>query len=85
MVALRRAAHPGLGTVPRWRCDAIASGFVLEFEEGWIQKGMEWSAREMVRADAPSGAIAEFSVYCTGDWDAEQRARHAAAVTLVHP
>jgi hypothetical protein len=83
VVALRKAGHPGPGKVPRWRCDATESGFVLEFEESWEQDGKDWTAREMVRADAPSGAILEFSVYCTGDWDADQRTRHAASVKLI--
>ncbi|WHZ11036.1 MAG: hypothetical protein OJF60_001475 [Burkholderiaceae bacterium] len=85
MAALRKAGHPGPGTVPRWRCDATESGFVLEFEEQWVQDGKEWYSREMVRADARSGTISEFAVYCTGDWDAELRARHAASVVLVRP
>jgi len=83
VVALRKAGHPGPGKVPRWRCDATESGFVLEFEERWQQDGKDWYAREMVRADAPNGAISEFSVYCTGDWDDEQRAKHAASVKLI--
>lgn len=86
VVALRKTGHPGPGTVPRWRCDPTEHGFVLEFEERWSQDGKEWTAREMVRADAaPGGAISAFSVYCTGDWDSEQRARHAASVKLLRP
>lgn len=85
VVALRKAGHPGPGKVPRWRCDATESGFVLEFEERWEQDGKDWYAREMVRADVHNGAISEFSVYCTGDWDAEHRTKHAASVTLIRP
>jgi len=33
VVALRKAGHPGPGNVPRWRCDATDTGFVLEVEE----------------------------------------------------
>ncbi|MCC6608383.1 MAG: hypothetical protein IT515_01740 [Burkholderiales bacterium] len=83
VIALRKAGHPGPSTVPKWRCDATETGFVLEFEERWEQDSKDWYAREMVRADAPSGSISEFSVYCTGDWDADQRAKHAAAVQLL--
>jgi hypothetical protein len=85
VLALRKAGHPGPGTVPRWRCDATENGFVLEFEERWAQDGKDWYSREMVRADAPGGAIASFSVYCTGDWDAEHRQKHAASVKLLRP
>jgi hypothetical protein len=85
VVALRKSGHPGVGKVPRWRCDATESGFVLEFEERWAQDGKDWYAREMVRADAPSGPILEFTVYCTGDWDADQCTKHAASVKLIRP
>ena len=85
VVALRKAGHPGSGQVPRWRCDPTEVGFVLEFEERWVQDGKDWYSREMVRADALKGTISEFSVYCTGDWDADHRAKHAAAVALLRP
>ena len=85
VVALRKAGHPGPGKVPRWRCDATENGFVLEFEEEWEQDGEQWYSREMARADAPHGAISTLSVYCTGDWDAEHRARHRASVKLLRP
>ena len=85
VLALRTAGHPGPGTVPRWRCDPTPTGFVLEFEERWDQDGKEWYSREMARADAPNGRISALSVYCTGDWDAELRAKHAASVNLIHP
>jgi hypothetical protein len=31
------------------------------------------------------GAIAELTVYCTGDWDQARQAEHATAVTLIRP
>jgi len=83
LVALRKAGHPGPGKVPRWRCDPTPTGFVLEFEERWDQDGKEWYSRELARADAPNGVISALSVYCTGDWDAEHRAKHAASVRLI--
>lgn len=49
VVALRKAGHPGPGRVPRWRTDATANGFVLEFEERWEQDGTDWYSREMAR------------------------------------
>jgi hypothetical protein len=85
LVALRKAGHPGPGKVSRWRCDATATGFVLEFEERWEQDGKDWYSRELARADAPNGAISALSVYCTGDWDADHRAKHAASVRLIRP
>jgi hypothetical protein len=85
LVALRKAGHPGPGRVPRWRCDATATGFVLEFEERWEQDGKDWYSREVARADVSSGVISAVSVYCTGDWDADHRAKHAASVRLIRP
>lgn len=85
VVAMRRAGHPGPGTVPRFRLDATDAGFVLEVEERWQQFGEDWYCRELFRADVREGAIAELSVYCTGDWDRARRAEHARAVRLLRP
>jgi hypothetical protein len=85
VVAMRRAGHPGPGTVPRFRLDATDAGFVLEVEERWQQFGEDWYCRELFRADVRDGAIAELSVYCTGDWDRARRAEHARAVRLLRP
>ena len=85
MVALRRAGHPGPGTVPRWRFDPTPTGFVLELDEAWDADGEHWTCREMFRADISDEGITQISVYCTGDWDAGRRAEHAAAVTLIRP
>jgi hypothetical protein len=82
---VRKEGHPGPGTVTRCRVDPTASGFVLEFEERWGAEGQQWYAREMIRADVADGAIAELTVYCTGDWDEARQAEHAAAVSLIRP
>jgi len=84
-VAMRRAGHPGPSSVSRSRVDATATGFVLEVEERWHHFGEDWYARELFRADVRDGAIAELSVYCTGDWDRGRRAEHARAVRLLRP
>ena len=85
VVALRRRGHPSPGRVRRWRCDATARGFVLEFEEEWEADSQCWYSREMARVDLVAGAIAQLSVYCTGDWDEARQRRHAAEVTLLRP
>ena len=41
--------------------------------------------REMFRADVSPDGITQVSVYCTGDWDAAQVARHAREVSLIRP
>ncbi len=85
VVALRRRGHPDPGRVPRWRCDATPTGFVLEVEEEWRSGGEDWYCRELFRADVAGGQIEALSVYCTGDWDAQRRAQHAREVRLVRP
>jgi hypothetical protein len=39
----------------------------------------------MMRAEVRDGAIAELSVYCTGDWNEALVARHAREVRLIRP
>ena len=85
LIGVRKEDHPGPGTVTRWRADPTPDGFVFEFEERWDHEGQQWYAREMIRADVADGAIAEVTVYCTGDWDQARQAEHAAAVTLIRP
>jgi hypothetical protein len=82
-VDLRRAGHPGPSRVPRSRFDTTATGFVLEVEEEWDWDGESWYCRELFRADVADDGISHLSVYCTGDWDAERRARHAETVSLI--
>jgi hypothetical protein len=85
LIAVRKEGHAGPGTVTRWRADPTPSGFVLEFEERWDGEGQPWYSREMMRVEVTEGAIAELTVYCTGDWDKARQAEHAAAVTLIRP
>jgi hypothetical protein len=85
-VALRRGGHPAPGRVPRSRLDATSTGFVLEVEEEWEADGQPWYCRELFRCDvAERDGISAISVYCTGDWDAAQVARHAETVQLIRP
>ena len=84
-LALRLHGHPGPGKVPRWRCDATPTGFVIEWEESWKWDGEDWYCREMARADVEDGAINSISIYCTGDWDTARQAEHRRAVTLLRP
>lgn len=85
VVNLRRAGHPSTGRVPRWRCDPTPTGFVLEVEETWEDKGETWYCREMIRADIEGERIASVSVYCTGDWSPSRIAEHARCVRLLRP
>ena len=85
-VGLRTAGHPGGGRVPRSRLDATSTGFLLEVEEEWEADGQSWYCRELMRCDvAESGEVSAISVYCTGDWDEAQVARHRDSVVLSRP
>jgi hypothetical protein len=84
-LAIRRSGHPAPGRVTRLRYDPTPTGFVLEWEEEWDERGDHWYCREMMRADLRDGAISELSVYCTGDWDSAHVARHAREVRLLRP
>jgi hypothetical protein len=81
-VALRRSGHPVPGRVTRHRVDPTPTGYVIEFEEAWSDAKGDWTSREMARADLRGDSICHLSVYCTGDWDAAQRERHATATRL---
>ena len=85
LLTVRRGGHPSSGKVPRWRTDVFEDGFVIEFEETWQADGQQWYCREMGRADVADGVITALSLYCTGDWDAGQQARHRREVPLVRP
>jgi len=85
LIAVRKEGRPGPGTVTRWRADPMPGGFFFEFEERWNREDQQWYAREMMRVEVTDGAIAELTVYCTGDWDEARQAEHAAAVTLIRP
>jgi hypothetical protein len=84
-VQLRRRGHPGPGSVPRRRWAPTPTGFVVEFEEEWHDRGHDWYSREMAWADVENGSIKSLSVYCTGDWDEARRAAHAREVELLRP
>lgn len=87
LCAIRTDGHPIPGRVPRHRVDATERGFVLEIEEEWTDAaGHPWYCRELFRADVGAdGLIHRLAIYCTGDWDAAQIARHKSTVTLIQP
>ena len=61
------------------------SGFVTEFVGRGEHDGEEITDRKILLAEVRGGQIAELTVYCSGDWDAELRARHAAETELIRP
>jgi hypothetical protein len=62
-----------------------ASGFVTEFAGRHRDGDDEITDRKILLAEVRRGRIAELTVYCSGDWDAELRARHAAETQLIRP
>jgi hypothetical protein len=68
-----------LRTVP------TSSGFVTEHVEHEDVDGEDRSARRLVLCEVVRGRIAEVTVYCTGEWDDELRARHAAEAPMIRP
>ena len=62
-----------------------ASGFVTELVGRHDDDGDEMSDRKIVLCEVRDRRIAEVTVYCSGDWDTELRARHAAETQLIRP
>ena len=61
------------------------TGFVTEFVGSHEEEGREITDRKILLAHVQDGRIAELTIYCSGDWDAELRARHAAETQLIRP
>lgn len=62
-----------------------ATGFVTELLGRHDEDGEEMTDRKIILCEVRGGAIAELTVFCSGDWDAELRARHAAEGQLIRP
>jgi ketosteroid isomerase-like protein len=61
------------------------TGFVTEFVGQHTGDGEEITDRKILLAEVRDGRVAELTVYCSGDWNAELRARHAAETELMRP
>ncbi len=61
------------------------TGFVTEFTGRHEEHGEELTDRKILLCEVRGGRIAELTVYCSGDWDAELRARHAAEARILRP
>lgn len=62
-----------------------ATGFVTELVGRHIEDGKELTDRKIVLCAVRDGQIAEMTIFCSGDWDDELRARHAAEATVIRP
>jgi ketosteroid isomerase-like protein len=61
------------------------NGFVAEFVGRHDEHGEEMTDRKILLCEVREGRIADLTIYCSGDWDDELRARHAAETTLLRP
>jgi ketosteroid isomerase-like protein len=79
-------APNGMDEVTVVRTVPTASGFVTELtERNREDTGKEITGREIVLCTVRDGRISELTVYCSGDWDEELRARHAAEAPMLRP
>jgi hypothetical protein len=62
-----------------------ATGFVTEFVGQHTENGELVTDRKLLMCQVRGTQIAELTIYCSGDWDAELRSRHAAEGTLLRP
>jgi hypothetical protein len=66
-----------LRTVP------TVTGFVTEHEEHQLVGGQDLTARRLWLCEMKNGRIIEAVGYCSGEWDADLRARHAAEAPMI--
>ena len=62
-----------------------ASGFLSELTGRHEEDGELMTDRKIVLCVVRDGRIVELTIYCSGDWDADLRARHEAETTLLRP
>ena len=61
------------------------TGFVTELTGRHDEEGKEMTDRKIVLCEVRGGRITELTIYCSGDWDEELRARHAAEAPVLRP
>lgn len=62
-----------------------ASGFVTEHDGSQTKDGRELTFRHLWLCEVSDGRIVEVVGYCSGEWDEELRARHAAEAPMIRP
>jgi ketosteroid isomerase-like protein len=76
---------PDGATIAVVRTIPTVTGFVTEFVGHHDENGEKLTDRKILLCEVRSGRVAELTVYCSGDWNAELRARHAAEAALIRP
>jgi hypothetical protein len=80
-----RAINEGDVRIDVLRTVPTASGFVTEHEEHQNVGGEDLTARRLWICEVRDGTIAEAVGYCSGEWNEELRARHAAEAPMIRP
>jgi hypothetical protein len=62
-----------------------ATGFVTELVGSHLEEGKVMTDRKIVLCEVRNDQVAAMTVYCSGDWDADLRARHAAETPILRP
>ena len=60
-----------------------ANGFVAEHFSEHDEDGKLMSGRKLLLCAVREGRVSEMTVFCSGDWDAELRARQAAEAPML--
>ncbi len=84
-VAQMRALARGPLRIEVLRTVATDRGFVAEHEEQQEVDGEVLTARRLWLCETVGGRIVEVVGFCTGEWDAELRARHATEAPMLRP
>lgn len=74
--------HPEVTVVHTTNCDG---GFVTEHASSEMTPEGVVTSRKILLCRTRDDRISELVVYCSGDWDAELRARHEQETTLLRP
>lgn len=61
------------------------SGFVAELVGRHRHEGQVFTDRKILLCEVRDGRVCEMTVYCSGDWDEQLRARHAAEAPIFRP
>ena len=67
------------------RRSVTEDGFAVEFADSKVEDGQVLTSRKLILCRVADGLIDEVVVYCSGEWDEELRARHAAEVSMIEP
>ena len=82
-VAQLRNINRGNVRIDVLRTVPTLSGFVTEHEEHQQVGGHDLTARRLWLCEVRAGRIAEVVGYCSGEWDAALRARHAVEAPML--